>query len=136
MSKLDRQETRQPVRIPVASNRAPLVVKGFDHKNFSGRWVSDQDGRLADFLAGGYTFVTRDQIHSAGEDTVETSKGQDSRITKAGGRGITLYLMRIPRNLYDEDQAVKAKEVDQIEKTMKSPGPGTYGSVKIESDVT
>ncbi len=136
MSKLDRQETRQPVRVPVASNRAPLVVKGFDHANFSGRWVSDQDGRLATFLEGGYEFVTRDMISSAGEATVETSKGLDSRVTKPGGLGVTLYLMRIPKNLYDEDQATKARNVDQIEKSMRAPQPGTYGSVKIESDIT
>ncbi len=136
MSKLDRQETRQPVRVPVASNRAPLVVKGFDHENFSGRWVSDENDRLAAFLEGGYEFVTRGMISSAGEATVESSKGMDSRISKSGGQGVTLYLMRLPRNLYDEDQAVKARNVDQIEKSMKSPQPGTYGTVKTESDIT
>ena len=65
MSKVDRNQTRQG-RVPVASNRAPLVVKGFDQDNYVGRWVSDRDDRISTFLAAGYEFVMKKDVTSAG----------------------------------------------------------------------
>jgi hypothetical protein len=134
MSRIKREEEVRPIRVPVSSSRAPLVVKGLDTKNFSNRWVADIDDRITDFLNGGYEFVPKNAIEQAGEATVDTSKGLDNRITKSGGRGVKLYLMRIPMNLFKEDQAAKEREIAKTVEAMKSPGKGSdYGQVKIES---
>jgi hypothetical protein len=129
MSKIDRQETRQG-RVPVASNRAPLVVKGFDHDNFAGRWVDDRDDRLAMFLEAGYEFVPDTIKDSRDDRTVDSSSGLDTRMKKSGGKGKILYLMRLPRELYNEDQLAKQREIDQMERAMASPGSGS-----VDSDV-
>jgi hypothetical protein len=137
MSKIDRQETRQG-RVPVASNRAPLAVKGFDHDNFAGRWVDDRDDRLAMYLEAGYEFVPDTVKESHGDKTVDSSSGLDSRKKKPGGKGKTLYLMRLPRELYNEDQLAKQREIDLMERAMASPGSGStvedgvdYGQVSL-----
>jgi len=129
MSKVDRNETRQG-RVPVASNRAPLAVKGFDHENFAGRWVDDRDDRLAMYLEAGYEFVPETVKDSFGDKTVDSSRGLDTRRKKPGGKGKTLYLMQLPRELYNEDQLAKQREIDQMERAMASPGSGS-----IEADV-
>ncbi len=134
-----RAESAKP-RIPVSSSRAPLVVRGFDHENFMGRWVIDVDDRLARFLDGGWEFVTKDMIESAGESTVDSSKGSDTRLTKPAGRGLTLYLMRIPKEYWEADQKEKQREIDRTERAMNSPGQGTvdsevdYGEISIGSN--
>jgi hypothetical protein len=138
MSRIERQETVRPSRIPVASSRAPLTVKGFDHKNFVGRWVADLEGRIQMFLDAGYEFVQKDEIKKAGEDTVETSrKGLDSRISKPGGRGVQLYLMRTPRTFWEEDRKAKDIEVDRTEEGLKktSKSSADYGKLTIGSDI-
>jgi hypothetical protein len=138
MSKLDRQETRQGTRVPVASNRAPLVVKGFDHDNYAGRWVDDRDERIAMFLEAGYEFVTKEQAKVSKEDkTIDSSSGLDSRVKKPGGQGKTLYLMRLPRQFYNEDQLAKQREVDEIERAMAASGKDgvDYGQVSMGQQI-
>lgn len=143
MSRISRDEdVREQVnetRIPVSSSRAPLTVRGFDHANFVGRWVLDIDDRLLIFQKGGYEFVTKDMIKSAGESTVDSSKGTDTRVTKPAGRGLTLYLMRIPREFWEADQKDKQREIDRTERAMHRPGQSTvdsevdYGEISIRS---
>jgi hypothetical protein len=138
MSRISRQESVRPTRVPVSSSRAPLVVKNFDHDNFAGRWVNDVDDRIADFLAGGYEFVHENEKLVAGEKTVDSSsKGLDTRVKKAVGRGVTAYLMKIPIKWYKEDQANKMREVNETERAITTPGRGAvqegvdYGQVSI-----
>ncbi len=136
MSRVKREEPVRTARVPVSSSRSPLAVKGFDQKNYQGRWVSDIDQRIQAFLDGGYEFVPKSEIQSAGERTAETSSGLDSRVSKPGGRGVTLYLMRLPRKFYLEDRAAKDAEIDRTEEGLKKApkGEGNYGKVKIGSD--
>lgn len=116
-------------RIPVSSQRSPLLYRGLDTKNYHHRWVLDKDDRIAKFLEGGYEFVQATQ-KQVGETTVETQNQdkQGSRVTKSAGYGgLKLYLMRIPIKFYEEDQAAKQKEVDEIEATMRPAKSGNAG---------
>jgi len=140
MSRLERDETRQGTRIPVASNRAPLVVRNFDHDNFAGRWVDDRDDRIAMFLDAGYEFVPKSVKNSSVDKTVDSSSGLDSRMTKPGGKGKTLYLMQLPKKFFNEDQLAKQKEIDDTERAIYDPGAGgavdenvDYGQVSLGS---
>jgi hypothetical protein len=136
MSRVKRDEPVRAARVPVSSSRAPLEVKGFDHKNFYGRWVADIDERIQTFLDGGYEFTKKSDIHKAGERTVDSSSGLDSRVSKPGGRGATLYLMQLPRKFYEEDRKAKDAAIDQTEEGLKktSKSGADYGKLKIGSD--
>lgn len=121
-----REET---ARIPVSSQRSPLLYRNLDTKNFQHRWVIDKDDRIQKFLEGGYEFVTATQ-KSVGEKTVE-SESQDkqgSRVTKSAGYGgHRLYLMRIPKKWYQEDQKAKQQEIDEYEQQMRHAKSGEAG---------
>lgn len=120
-------------RIPVSGNRDILSVEGKD-PNFVYRWVNDVDGRVDRFKLGGYEVVEHDV--EVGQRTVETSNGTSSVVSKNVGVGRTAYLMRIPKEYYDEDQKVKNKLIDDSEADMKralnSNQNGTYGKVEFE----
>ena len=135
MSRVSRTEDVRTKRIPVSSNRAPLAVKGFDHKNFQGRWVNDIDDRIANFLEGGYEFVLKDG-HTVSEPTMDATTKLDSRVKKPVGKGVTAYLMRLPKDLWLEDQAAKEKELAALDRAMKAPksNGADYGKVNIEND--
>lgn len=126
-------------RIPVSSNRAPLKVKGFDQTNQVGRWVNDIEDRIAKFLEGGYRFINQDGSLTVGEKTAGTASMMDTRVTKRVGRGVTAYLMALPRDLWEADQKLKQREVDAIEAAIKRPGKGViseevdFGKVSITS---
>ncbi len=131
-----RQERPESVRaegerIPVSSNRSPLLYRNLDTKNYFHKWVIDKDDRIAKFLEGGYEFVEAVN-KKVGESTVE-SQSQDlqgTRVSKAAGYGgLRLYLMRIKKEWYDEDQAVKQREIDELEATMR---PAKSGSASID----
>ncbi len=140
MSKSARVDREAPVRgnvrIPVASNRAPLVYRGLDTKNFYHRWVADKNERIAMFIEAGYEFVKPNKNMVVGDPTVDTTSVTD-RVKKAGSP--PLYLMRQPIEWYNEDQAAKQLAVDELEATMRRPGTGKavgpdvdYGSIKME----
>jgi hypothetical protein len=138
MSKVDRSEpVRGATRIPVSSNRAPLSYRGLDTKNFSYRWVSDRDERIAMFLEAGYEFTKPTSQKIVGDPTVDSTTIPD-RVKKSKG-GTTQFLMQLPIALYDEDQKAKQREVDEIENSMRRPGTGKavgpeidFGSIALE----
>lgn len=133
MSRISREEPTRTERVPVASNRAPLIYKGLDQKNFHQRWVLDRDDRLANFLQAGYVFKTKDDKNHGEETKVDTSSGLDSRVTKSAGfGGLKLYLMELPIAFYTEDQKAKQMEVNELEKTMRRPGAGKAVSSDVD----
>lgn len=134
MSRVSRKDEVRPVRVPVSSNRAPLAVKGFDHEKFQGRWVNDVDDRIATFLEGGYEFVTKDG-GTVAEPTIDATTKLDSRVKKPVGNGVVAYLMRIPKELWLQDQAAKEAELKALDRAMGRPNAtnaADYGKVTIE----
>lgn len=122
------QKTRV-TRTPVGGARDILTVHGKD-PNFVYRWVIDSPGRIQRFVEGGYEVVQEDL--EVGQKTVDRGSKLGSAVTKAGGSGQTLVLMRIPKEWYDEDQLAKQAQIDALEATMKSEAEqGNYGSVQI-----
>ena len=139
MSKESRDEPVRKPRIPVSSNRAPLTYRGQDTKNFSYRWVIDRDDRIGQFLDAGYDFAPPNGS-SVGDPSVKTQVQDGSRVTKSAGfGGLKHILMRIPIKFYNEDQAAKQRDVDEIEDSMRRPGAGKivnkdvdYGTIKMD----
>ena len=128
-------EKQSKSRIPVGAARDVLTVYGQD-PNYVYRWVLDdpkRPGRLQRFKDGGYEIVT--DTNEVGQNTVDRGKKLGSAITRPDG-GSTLVLMRILKEWYNEDQALKAEKIDDLEETMLSDAEGKadgrYGSITVK----
>ena len=132
-------ETKRTRRTPVGGARDILTVRDKD-PNYSYRWVADLPGRIDRMKDAGYEVVT-DKLE-IGQKTVDRESKVGSVITKTGGGGMTLVLMRTQKEWYDEDQKSKQDRVDALEVAMKAdvqqgriPGsnqPGVGGALNIQ----
>jgi len=122
----------KPVRVPVGAGNK-LQFAGKDPA-YHYRVVNDNPGRLAMFLQAGYEFCHSEE-READKGAAEAG-GVDTRIVVDAGRGVKGYLMRIPRELYDEDQAAKIEKVkateDQLKNRNPNPRKGEYGGLSDE----
>lgn len=119
---------RKARRTPAAGPRDKLSVYDKD-PNFVYRWVRNDEGRVQWFKERGYEVVN--QPHKVGESTVDSGSPLGSAVTKFGGGNVTLVLMRILREWFDEDQAAKEEAIAATEATMKRPNEGGYGRLDI-----
>lgn len=116
--------TNRPKRTPLGA-RARLSF-GKQDPNFVYRVINDQDDRLVQAQEAGYEFVMGDE--KLGDNRVAEGGKIDSRISKPVGNGVRGFLMRIPKDYYEEDQAAKAASIDETEKAMKpNKAKGEYG---------
>jgi hypothetical protein len=123
---MSRVAKNRPTRTPLGA-RNRLTFKGLDTKNFFHRVITDKDDRLDRALEAGYEFVEAEG--KLGDVRVAEGTVPGAKVAKPVGNGETGYLMRIPREFYNEDQAAKAAEVNKIEKSMNpDPVKNQYGS--------
>ena len=135
-------ENKRVRRTPVGNLRDILTVRNQD-PNYSYRWIAEdpqRPGRSERLKELGYEVVTEDM--EVGQKAVDRNTKVGSAITRLGGGGITLVLMRIPKEWYDEDQKAKQAKVDALEAAMKAdvqsgriPGsnqPGVGGLLQIQ----
>jgi hypothetical protein len=122
---------QKPKRIPLG-RRNVLTVSGLkDQDEFHYHWFNDVDERLQQCVEAGYEFVGNSGLQ-VGDKTVESARGTDSITKKAVGGGKIAYLMRIPMELYKEDQTNKQRDVDLLDANLKAPEvDGKYGKVEI-----
>jgi hypothetical protein len=144
-STANRQTKNKPTRVPVSGLRDILAVYGKDpSKEY--RFVKDSnDGgmRIHTFIRGGWTF-TEGGEHSdivVGDECVyKSEKGHGSIIRYPADGTNYLYLMEIPKELYQEDQEAKQGHIDEVEanitgkRSSEDNELGQYGSIKISRD--
>ena len=104
---------------------------------FEDRWVLDNPpGNITRKLRMGYEFVI-DDTTEVGDVSVDGHRVPGGVVCKYGDpRHKTLqYLMRIPKELYDEHQKKKQVVVDEINNELyrKAPGEYTGKESKVES---
>ena len=117
-------------RTPVAGRRNVLTATNTD-PNFVYRFVNDRGERVSNLKEQGYEVVTDSNIR-IGDRRVAVPQSEGSVRTASVGNGMQAVLMRIPKEYYEEDQAAKQAEVDEIENSMKqSPVDGSYGKVEL-----
>ena len=134
-------EVKRRKRGSVDGARDILTVSNQD-PNYTYRWVADdpqRPGRIERLKEYGYEVVTEDM--EVGGKAVDKSTKIGSAVTRLGGGGITLVLMRQQKEWWDEDQKAKQAKVDAVEATMredvrsgKIPGsqePGAGGKLNI-----
>lgn len=135
-------EKRVRNRAPVGGYRDKLTVHGQD-PDYSYRWVlssTEDSGRILQLLDRGYEFADSDS-HSFGQSHVYKTEDGSSIIRVPAGKGDGyLYLMRIKKEWYEEDQREKAKEIkneyeavnDYVNTENSEGDSGVYGKVEIK----
>lgn len=111
----DKTKGKRPTRTPLGA-RNRLTFKGLDPA-FNYRVINDQDDRLARAQEAGYEFV--ESSEKLGDPRVAEASAIGSAVSKPVGGGVTGYLMRIPKEFYDEDQAAKEARIKETELAMQ-----------------
>jgi hypothetical protein len=132
--------TRPRKRVPIHRQRDILTVLNKD-KKFVYRFVSDRkvDGsRILMFKNAGYEFVKYDEDLGIGSDGIYHTENVGSIVRLPDGGEQYLYLMRVPKEWYDEDQAAKMAEIDHVENKLKrkrdaDEDDGMYGEAKFST---
>lgn len=125
---------RAPRRTPINGVRSRLSVRGKE-PGYEYRIVNDIDDRIAEFQEYGWEVVSDDKV-KVGDKRVAnpTSEGTPKQISVGGGT--KAYLMRIKKEFYEEDQAAKAKQVNELESSMKKEALEKFGSVGGKFNIT
>jgi hypothetical protein len=122
-------------RVPLGNPRAKLQIDGYDIPNNKvARWVNDHPGRLAAAEAAGYAFI-EDSAVSVGEGPGDQRDNLSAKVcrnvgVKEDGSPLKAYLMVIDKDLYDEDQREKQRQIDEIDEAIK--GGNIQGEVGVD----
>lgn len=129
----NRAKGRPARRIPINGEHNILTVEGLD-PNYEYRWVNDEPGRIDRFKLAGYETVEHDV--TVGDATADTSSQVGKVVTRPVGSGFTGYLMRIPKEYYEEDKAAFHRDIDEQEAAIladiNSGTDGKYGKLEIK----
>jgi hypothetical protein len=110
------RETR-PKRTPITS-RNVLSVSGKD-ANYVYRIVNDVGDRIEMFRENGYELVDGKDV-KIGDRRLNSASAEGSKAQVSVDReGTKAFVMRIPKEWYEEDQRQKQLKVDDLEKTIK-----------------
>lgn len=122
---------RKPRRTSISGTRNVLTVSGKE-PGFEYRIVNDDGDRISQFEEMGYEIV-KDQNIKVGDRRIASPTKEGSPVQVSVGNGMKAFVMRIPKDWYDEDQAAKAKHVDDIERgTLKEAREAAdYGKVSV-----
>lgn len=123
---------RRPGRVPVNGYRNILSVKGLDPE-FHYVWVGDD--LVPRYEGADYEFTTHDVV--VGDRRINAASQLGSKVSIPGGNGKTLFLMRIPKEWYEEDMAEFHAEIDRQEAALfaklNSKEGGRYGEVTMNN---
>ena len=105
----------------------PFPNDGYHYHIFNDKWKR-QPNRIRDMIAKGYEAV---------DDESQLHRG-----TNDDGSGIVGIVMRIPQEIYDEDQKAKQVEVDKVDEAInrgsleEKPGENRYvpDGIRMHSD--
>lgn len=122
---------RKARRTSINGGRNILTVSGKDPA-FEYRVVNDDGDRISQFEEMGYE-VVKDQNITVGDRRIANPTKEGSPIQISVGGGTKAYVMRIKKEWYDEDQAEKAKRIEESEKGMlrDAKASADYGKVSL-----
>lgn len=134
MSKIRRK--RIPMSVPKLKLEVPEIP------NYICYWFLDEPGRIAQALQGGYSFVDEEEVDINITSTVaESALGNGntdlgSHISIVGDRttGQRLYLMKILKEYYLEDQAAIEEMNSRVDRTIKKGRVGAQEDSYDDAD--
>lgn len=119
-----RSETRETAgrsrRVPMGGPDLKLEVTDKDEA-YVYRWMNDTRNRIHKAQSAGYEFVEDGSHIGTGAEDRNSDVGSNvSQVvgTQEDGSAQRAYLMRIPREFYEEDQAAKQEPIEQMERQM------------------
>lgn len=139
MDKVEQKTDAKPLRrktrkhFGVAEDKSEVLNKQADYHYV---WLNDVGNTIEMALDSGYEHVTKDDPERvvSGDSTSNTAGGDiGSRVCQVVNRsGTVAFLMRIPNEFWEEDQALRDKEsmrpLEDLERTggMPSDNDGTF----------
>lgn len=124
----------RPTRVPINGSRDIMNVKGIP-ADLHPCWVNDVDNNIERYQAAGYNFWTGDAV--VGDRKIDSdSQLGTGVISKNVGNGVTAFLMVVPEEYYQADQAALQAEITEKEAVLfrnLKQGEGRYGKVEISS---
>lgn len=113
-NRVDTRKERIPLGAPVQKLHAEA------RPGYVRRWVNDEPGRISQAQNGGYSFVADQTKVGTGSEDGNTDMG--SAVSRVVDRrtGQRAFLMEIPKDFYDADQAEKQKRIDAIDGAIKT----------------
>lgn len=123
---------KRPRRTSINGVRNVLTVAGKD-PNYVYRVVNDTGDRVAQMEGIGYE-VVKDPNVTVGDRRIANPTKEGSPVKVSVGGGTQAYVMRIPKEFYEEDKQAKHKSIDELEKgTLREAKQNSdYGKVKVE----
>lgn len=114
----ERQLRQKQVRIPPGQPRLKLKVEGLK-PNERGYFAKPE--QFEELLEGGYQLVHKDGIEVGTDKMGNTDLG--SLVSRSSGSdGGRLYLMKIRKDWYEENQRAKQGQITDNENQMLNPG--------------
>lgn len=122
--KLPETEQGRRERVPFGVNRRRLAVHKKD-PNYVYYWFNDTEDRLQRARAAGYEHVTKKMLGDTNVGDLDVNNQNsdiNSNVSKRVNATLTTYLMRIKKEDWDEDQALKQLAADQIDHAIYGGG--------------
>lgn len=138
MTKEDTKMSKEPVKSTRVSRkplfaRGPQSIGGEKDPNYHYRFVNDTGSRIDLFKQAGYEFVNDTEL-TIGDSRVSDPSDLGYAKRVISNDGTTSFLMKIPKEFYDEDQAAKAQQLEEQEAAMtKDASQGMYGKLELKS---
>lgn len=123
-------------RTPINGSKNIMTVKGIDETKFHPCWVNDIDDNLHKYLDAGYEFVLDNGEIRVGDRAINRDSQIGTKVSKNVGNNVTAYLMVVPVEYYEEDQANYNAQLDENEQGLRDSArsiEGGYGKVSISS---
>ena len=133
---IDGEETNiKRKRIPLRERNVLTIEDKYKQDGFEYRFVNDVGKRLEIFKEAGWEPVRdTDQVIQIGDESVDRESRKGSLVTKSNKNDTQVaVLMRIPKDIYDEEQAIKQRKLKESERAMKRDEEnqkGRYGKVE------
>lgn len=123
----------RPKRTPISGRRNVLTLRGAEQDKFHYRIVNDTGDRVKQLQDIGYEIVT-DPTVQVGERRVANPTQEGAPIKVSVGGGVQAYVMRIPKEYFNEDQKQKNDYVDELERGIKREAEkaADYGKLEIK----
>ncbi len=128
-------------RVSMGGHKTKLQLSEKDREALEGyvcRWINDKDGRIDEALNASYVFVHREEARSIGTGAIHQENSDTgnkvSKVVSRTGDPFRAYLMKINKELYDQDQAAKGRKI--YETTEGRLNPVGQGGATIEGGYT
>jgi hypothetical protein len=96
------------------------------------RIVNDVDDRVSLLQEQGYEVCSKESVGAVGDKRIDNTSALGSSSHVSVGQGIKAVVMRQKKEFYDEDQALKQAQIEELERTM-AKGKSDYGSLDINN---